>query len=251
MNRRHFDDDGATGKRAIVETRAPTGACAVKWPAGNTLGAVDVDNAQLLLALDLVGTFFFAVSGALLAGERGFDIVASVLLAGLAGLGGGVTRDLIIGQSPPAAFAQPVYFLPPVIAAAVVFFFYSHVKKLRRTLLLFDAAGLALFCVTGTVKALQFGLHPAAAVLLGAVTGVGGGILRDVVANVVPSVVKGDLYILPAVVGASITAALVQTDNFNGATGILAAAVVFVLRGMSLRYRWQVPHAFLHPRTRR
>ncbi len=124
------------------------------------------------LTLDLVGVFFFAISGSLLAVQRGYDIVGSLLLGSLTGLGGGVIRDLIIGV-PPTAFAEPVHLAAPVAAAALVFFLTHGIDRYSRPLLIFDAAGLALFCTTGTVKALEAGMNPVAAALLGVTTGVG------------------------------------------------------------------------------
>src|SRR5699024_9449536 len=137
------------------------------------------------LVATLFGTFFFAISGCLLAAGRGFDLVGSLLLGALTGLGGGVIRDLIIG-APPAAFDEPINLVPPVLAALLVYLLARGVQRFRRTLLVFDAGGLALFCTTGTVTALNAGLNSVSATVLGVTTGVGGGLLRDVVANRVP-----------------------------------------------------------------
>jgi uncharacterized membrane protein YeiH len=202
---------------------------------------------DLLLALDLLGVFFFAVSGSLLAARKGFDVVASLLLGTLTGLGGGIVRDLIIGATPPAAFSQPLYFLPPLLAALLVFFFASNVSRFRRTLLLFDAAGLGLFCVTGTVKAMDLGLDPVSAALLGVATAVGGGLLRDVVANVVPSMMRhDDIYAIPAMIGAGLAATLNAVGLFTAVTAVLAVLVTFVLRVLSLKFHWHIPLAAGH-----
>lgn len=199
---------------------------------------------QTQLVLDLIGVFFFAVSGALLAGRKGFDIVGSFLLAGLTGLGGGVVRDLLIGDVPPAALEQPVYLVPVVLATVVVYFYAPHVGRFRRTMLLFDAAGLGLFCVTGTVKALGFGMHPVTAVALGLTTAIGGGLMRDVVAREVPSVFRhDDIYALPAVVGAVAAAVLWQLDLVTTVTGVAASALAFGLRAFALRRGWRAPLA--------
>lgn len=200
------------------------------------------------LALDLLGTFFFAISGSLLAAQRGYDIIGSLLLASLTGLGGGVIRDLIIGV-PPTAFAEPAYLAAPVAAAVLVFFLSSGVERYSRPLLIFDAGGLALFCTTGTVKALEAGMNPVAGMLLGVTTGVGGGLLRDVVANRDPQLFNSaDLYAVPAFLGAAIVAALWLTDLPNILTVSVAAVVVFVLRVLSLHFRWRIPHAKGRPR---
>jgi len=195
------------------------------------------------LVLDLFGTFFFAVSGCLLAARRAFDIVGSLLLGSLTGLGGGVVRDLIIGVT-PTPFTQPVYLVPPVAAALLVYFFARNVQRFPRTLLVFDAGGLALFCTTGAVTALDAGMNPVSAALLGVTTGVGGGLLRDVVANRDPQLFNPrDIYAVPALLGAALITALWQLSLFNAVTELCVAAVVFTLRVLSLQLRWRVPHA--------
>ena len=195
------------------------------------------------LVLDLLGTFFFAVSGCLLAARRQYDIIGSLLLGSLTGLGGGVIRDVILGV-PPAALAQPIHLVPPVVATVLVYFFMPSVERFPRTLLVFDAGGLALFCTTGTIAALTAGMNPASAALLGVTTGVGGGLLRDVVANRDPQLFNPhDLYAVPAMLGAALTTVLWSLGVFSALAQLLVAAVVFGLRILSLRFGWHVPHA--------
>ncbi|MDN4610604.1 trimeric intracellular cation channel family protein [Arthrobacter burdickii] len=198
---------------------------------------------HIALAADLLGVFFFAVSGSLLAARKGFDIVGSLLLASLASLGGGVARDLII-DVPPAAFTTPAYLLPPLLATVLVYFVFSGVERVKRVLVIFDAAGLALFCITGTIKALEVGLNPVSAVLLGVTTAVGGGLLRDVVANEIPQLFDPrDIYALPALLGAVVVTALYLTGTFTLFTGSVAASLVFTLRVLAWRYGWHAPLA--------
>lgn len=195
------------------------------------------------LVLDLLGTFFFAISGSLLAARRGFDIIGSLLLGSLTGLGGGVVRDLILGV-PPTAFARPIYLAPPAVAAALVFFLFGAVARFPRTLLVFDAGGLALFCITGAVKALSLGANPIEAALLGVTTAVGGGLLRDVVANRDPQLFNPhDLYAVPAMLGSTAIVVVWLAGGYNPWTETLVAALVFAFRILSLRYRWHIPHA--------
>lgn len=197
-----------------------------------------------LMILDLAGIFFFAVSGSLLAARRNFDIVGSLILGSLAGLGGGVVRDLVINQGVPGAFADPIYLLPPILAAVLVFAHALGVQRYRRTLLVFDAAGLALFCVTGTLTALAAHLHPVSAALLGVTTAVGGGLLRDVVANEVPQLFNPrGVYAVPAMFGAGLTSVLSVSGLLNPVVGIGVAMLVFTLRILSLRYGWRIPLA--------
>ncbi|GAB3845527.1 trimeric intracellular cation channel family protein [Dactylosporangium cerinum] len=154
----------------------------------------------VITILELAGLYVFATSGALMAVYKGFDVVGIVVLAMLTALGGGILRDLIIGATPPAAFTEVSYLVVPLLAAVVTFFVHRLVHRLTFTVLVFDAAGLGLFCVTGTLKALDFGLGPLQAVLLGITTAVGGGVLRDITARETPALVQvdTDLYAIPA-----------------------------------------------------
>lgn len=201
------------------------------------------------LVLDLLGTFFFAISGSLLAARRGFDVIGSLLLGSLTGLGGGVIRDVILGVT-PNAFANPVYLAPPVVAAVLVYFLFGAVARFPRTLLVFDGGGLALFCITGTVIALERGANPIAAGVLGVTTAVGGGLLRDVVANRDPQLFDPhDLYAVPAMLGAAIIVVVWSVGGYNPWTEAAVAALVFAFRMLSLRFHWHVPLAAVSRHT--
>ncbi|WP_300345429.1 TRIC cation channel family protein [Nesterenkonia sp.] len=202
---------------------------------------------EVLIALEMLGTFAFAVSGGLLAAKKGFDLVGSLLLASLAGLGGGVIRDVVLNQGVPTAFAQPVYLAPVVLALLAVFLRAIKEDRLRRTLLVFDAGGLSLFCVMGTYIAHTAGLNPVAAVLLGVTTAVGGGTMRDVVANEVPQIFNPDgVYTAPAFLGAAASAVALELGWFTGLTAVLVAGVVFTIRLLALKFGWRIPLAVLH-----
>ncbi|CAL9528376.1 MULTISPECIES: trimeric intracellular cation channel family protein [Streptomyces] len=202
--------------------------------------------------LDLAGIFVFAVSGALLAVRKNFDVVGMALLASVTGLGGGLFRDLVIGAVPPAAFTDLGYLLTPLAATVLVFFLHPQVERINRAVMVFDAAGLGLFCVTGTVKAHAYGLGLTASVVMGLATAAGGGVLRDVLANEVPSLLRWDreVYAVPAVVGATAVALLIKAGELNGVTSGAAAALAFVLRLLALRYNWRAPRAW-HRRSQR
>jgi len=197
-----------------------------------------------LVWLDLAGVFFFAVSGSLLAARKQFDIIGSLLLASLVSLGGGVIRDIILNTGPPAAFTNPAYLVPPVLATALVYFLFSSAQRFTSLLTLFDAGGLALFCITGTLKALALEMNPVAAVVLGVTTAVGGGLLRDITANEVPQLFDArDLYALPAFTGAALTALLWVSGVFNALSAFAVAAVVFAFRVVAWRRSWRIPLA--------
>ncbi|MFD3455477.1 trimeric intracellular cation channel family protein [Streptomyces sp. NPDC058691] len=201
--------------------------------------------------LDLAGIFVFAISGALLAVRKNYDVFGMAVLAEVTALGGGLIRDLIIGAVPPAAFTDLGYFLTPLIATAVVFFLHPHVERINTTISVFDAAGLGLFCVSGTTKAYSYGLNLTASATLGLATAVGGGVLRDLLGNEVPSLLRWDrdLYAVPAIAGASIVALLIHFGALTPATGVVAVVTAFTLRLLAMRFHWRAPRAW-HRRSR-
>ncbi len=161
-----------------------------------------------LVVLDLTGIFFFAVAGALVAVRKNLDLFAALVLGGITGLGGGFIRDVLIGATPPAALTDWRYLLVPVLAGLLTFAFHPAVSRLERVVTLFDAFGLAVFCVTGALKAVEFGLGPVPAALMGMVTGIGGGMIRDVLVGSVPVIFEGVLYATPALAGAAVAVLL-------------------------------------------
>lgn len=201
---------------------------------------------SVLHVLDLIGIFVFAISGALLAVRKNFDVFGIAVLAEVTALGGGLFRDLVIGAVPPAAFTDLGYFLTPLIATVLVFFLHPHVERIQAAVNVFDAAGLGLFCVVGTTKAYDFGLGLTASACLGLASAVGGGVLRDVLANEVPSLLRWDrdLYAVPAIVGATMVALCIRYDALNPVTSSSAAVTAFVLRLLAMRYHWRAPRAW-------
>jgi uncharacterized membrane protein YeiH len=192
--------------------------------------------------LDLAGIFVFAVSGGLTAVRQRLDMVGMVVLAEITALGGGILRDLIIGAVPPTAFTSLGYVLVPVVAAVLVFFWHPQVSRILPAVLLFDAAGLGLFCAAGTAKALDFGLSPLHAVLLGVVTAVGGGMLRDVLSGLIPSVLYDrQLYALPALLGAALVAVADVAGLHGPSVTAGAALLAFGLRVLAMRHGWRTP----------
>ena len=196
--------------------------------------------------LDLVGIFVFAISGALLAVRKNFDVFGIAVLAEVTALGGGLFRDLVIGAVPPAAFTDLGYFVTPLLAALLVVFLHPQVERIQAGVNVFDAAGLGLFCVAGTTKAYEYGLGLTQSVTLGLATAVGGGVLRDVLANEVPSLLRWDrdLYAVPAIVGATMVALCIRYDALTPLTSALAALTAFVLRLLAMRFHWRAPRAW-------
>ena len=197
----------------------------------------------LLLVLDLVGTFVFALSGALTAVRRRLDLFGVLVLSFAAGNAGGITRDVLIGATPPSAIADWRYLGVSVLAGVITFYRYETIERLRNPVQLSDAAGLALFAVAGAQKALAYGLNPAMAALLGMLTGIGGGMLRDVLVSQIPTVLRADLYAVAALAGAAVVVlgSLLQLPPM--ATTLAGAGLCFGVRYMAIRHQWHLPVA--------
>src|SRR3954465_13557087 len=200
-----------------------------------------LSTATLLLALDLIGTFVFALSGAATGVKGRLDAFGVGVLAFVAGNAGGVTRDLLIGAVPPAAIDDWRYVAVSLAAGAVTFIWYPNVKRLERIVLLFDAAGLGLFAVAGTQKALAFGVNPFVSALLGMLTGIGGGMVRDLLVNEIPVVLRADLYALAALAGAGVVVGGHLLTWPPTATTITGAILCFGLRVVAIRRGWNLP----------
>lgn len=203
---------------------------------------VDVaEPAPFLVVLDLLGIFVFAVTGALVAVRKHLDVFAALVLAGVTGLGGGFIRDVLIDATPPAALADWRYLLVPLAAGLVTFAFHPTLGRLERLITVFDAFGLALFCVTGALKALAFGLGPVPAALMGLVTAIGGGMIRDVLAGRVPIVFEGALYATPAFAGAGVVVALDHAGMPLPAVAAAGFVVCLMWRVLAVVNDWQAP----------
>src|SRR3954447_13890312 len=187
--------------------------------------------APALLALDLLGTFAFALNGALTALRvTRLDIVGVVTLGMITALGGGIIRDVLLGSLPPATFSDWRYLAIAAGGGLIVFVAGRHLERVVTPINVLDAAGLSLFAVTGASKAMELGLGPAQAVLLGAMTGVGGGTLRDVLVRQIPTVLRSGLYAIPALIGAAATVMALELGVGGLAAGLVAAAVCFGIR---------------------
>lgn len=195
----------------------------------------------LLAVLDLVGIFVFAISGGLVAVRKQIDLFGCLVLAGVTGLGGGFVRDVLIGATPPAALADWRYLVVPVAAGLLTFRFHPTLGRLERIVNVFDAFGLALFCVTGALKAVEYGLGPVPAALMGMVTGIGGGMLRDVLAGRLPVVFSGSLYATPALVGAALAVLLDRWDQPLPLAVAVGAGVCLVVRLLAMTRDWRAP----------
>lgn len=198
---------------------------------------------SLNLALDLAGTFVFALSGATAGVQHRLDLFGVLVLSYVAGNTGGITRDVVIGAVPPLAINNWPYVAVSMLAGLITFFRYSLIHRLRSPVLIFDAMGLALFAVSGANKALAFHLSPVAVVLLGMLTGIGGGMARDILTTEIPAVLRADLYAVAALVGALAVVIGRKLQLPPSAATALGAVLCFALRFMAIRRGWQLPTA--------
>jgi uncharacterized membrane protein YeiH len=204
---------------------------------------------KLPIVLDLTGTFVFALSGALAGTKRGLDLFGVMVLSFAAGNSGGITRDLLIGAVPPGAVGDWRYLGVSLVAGLVTFYFPPMVVRVSNAVLVFDAAGLALFAVAGSSKALSFGLNPVMATVLGMVTGIGGGMVRDVLLAEIPTVLRADLYAVATLAAAAI---VVVGHVFElPVVPVTAVALIscFLLRVMAIKGGWRLPVAKLAQRS--
>ena len=195
-----------------------------------------------LLVLDLCGTFAFALNGALTAlRATRLDIVGVVTLGMITALGGGTIRDVFLDSLPPATFLDGRYLAVAAVGGLIAFVAGSHLDRINRTINVLDAAGLSLFAVTGALKALDLGFGPAQAVIVGVLTAVGGGTLRDVLIRRVPSVLTSGLYAIPALVGATAVVVVELLDAREPIATIGAAALCFVIRMVGVHFDVHAP----------
>jgi len=198
---------------------------------------------SFLVVLDLVGTFVFAISGATAGVTRRLDLFGTLVLSFVAGNVGGISRDILIGSVPPAAVSDWRYLAVSLLAGLITFFWSSRIERLSSPVLVFDAAGLALFAVSGAQKALTFGLNPVMAALLGMLTGVGGGMARDLLVAEIPTVLRAEIYAVAALAGAAVVVLGHLVHLPPAATAIIGALLCFGLRLMAIHRGWRLPIA--------
>jgi uncharacterized membrane protein YeiH len=197
----------------------------------------------LLAVFDLAGTFVFALSGATKAVQHRLDFFGVLVLCFAAGNSGGIARDIMIGAIPPAAISDWGYIAVSMLAGVITFLWYPLINRLSSPVLLFDAAGLGLFAAAGTQKALVFHAGPIAAIVFGTLTGIGGGMIRDVLVREIPAVLRTDIYALAALVGAAIVVGG-HALNYPSLVGsCLGAVVCFAIRLGAMQFGWRLPVA--------
>jgi uncharacterized membrane protein YeiH len=196
----------------------------------------------LLLSVDFAGTLIFAIEGGMAASQASLDLLGAMVLAFVTALGGGIIRDVLIGSIPPNSIRDWRYPAIAFVGAATAFFFHSFVLEVPQNILItLDAAGLSLFAVAGAEKALNFEIHPLIAILMGGVTGVGGGTVRDVLLAQVPTVLRADVYATAALAGAAVIVLGLRLKLPRTPMAIAGGVVCFLLRMVSVWQHWNLP----------
>lgn len=212
------------------------------WGAALTARFPKYSQDVALLVVDLVGTFVFAVEGALAGIRADLDVFGLLVVSFATALGGGVIRDVLIGAIPPNSIRDWRYGATAFAGGGAVFFFHQFFQHVPPHLLItLDAAGLSLFAVAGLVKALEFGITPLLAILMGVITGVGGGTVRDVLLTQVPGVLHSDVYASAALVGAMVVVAGLRLKLPRGVAMSVGGVACFVLRMVAAWRHWNLP----------
>jgi len=190
---------------------------------------------------DLIGTFAFAVSGAVAARQKRLDLFGIATVAFMVACGGGILRDICIGATPPVGLSDWRYLAVSLLAAALTILAYPLVRRLRHPVLFFDAIGLGLFAVSGAEKSLVFGHSAELAILLGVVSAVGGGVMRDVALSRVPAILERDIYALAAMLAATVQVAFSYADWRAWWTPWFSTALCVMVRLAALHFGWRLP----------
>lgn len=199
---------------------------------------------KLLVTVDLAATFLFAVEGAMVAVAANLDFFGVMVLSFATALGGGIIRDLLIGAIPPASISENRYAITAFIGGVVVFFTHQFVRQIPPSIVIgLDAAGLGLFAVAGAAKALDYKINPFMASLMGTITGVGGGTVRDIFLAQVPAVLRVDIYAVAALVGSAIMVIGIRRGISRTLMMVLGAVICFLLRIISIWQNWNLPRA--------
>ncbi len=196
---------------------------------------------DLIYYFDLLGTLVFAISGVVAAVERKFDLVGAFIIGFVTALGGGTTRDLLMGSTPVSWMLNLDYLYVILAAMLLCFFFYKQLAKIRKGLFIFDSIGLGLFTILGLQKALSFGLNIPIALLLGIVSAVFGGVIRDVLTNQVPLIFRKEIYALASLTGGLIYLLGVELELTAALNASLSISIVILIRSMAVKYGWESP----------
>ena len=189
----------------------------------------------------LFGTFVFAISGILTSTDKRFDLVGTIVIGVVTALGGGTLRDVMIGATPVQWMLDTTYLWVILLALVTCFFLKKHIEKLRRSFFIFDTIGIGLFTILGINKSIEFGLPPASALLMGIVSAVFGGIIRDVLSNEIPLIFRKEIYATACFAGGLLYLMLRHFEVELNLNMIMSISLVIAIRGLSSKFGWSLP----------
>ena len=193
-----------------------------------------------IYAIDIIGTFAFAVSGVLTAIDNKFDLVGSAIIGIVTAVGGGSLRDMLIGETPVGWMQDMNYLLVIFLALCISYLFKNQIIKWRRGMFLFDTIGIGLFTIMGLQKTLDVGLSPVIAILMGVVSAVFGGVIRDVLTNIVPLIFRMEIYATACIIGGIVYLGLEQISSIRHINMVASMLTVFCIRYFAVRYKWSL-----------
>lgn len=196
---------------------------------------------ELIYAIDLFGTLVFAISGVITATDKDFDLVGAAIIGLVTAIGGGTLRDLLIGQTPVGWMKDLNYLLVVFSALPLCYFFIHIIRRLRKSVFLFDTIGIGLFTILGVQKTLGVGLSPIVALLMGVVSAVFGGVIRDVLSNEVPLIFRKEVYASACLAGGMVFLGMEFLQKGADINIVASIVVVILIRYLSVRYHWALP----------
>lgn len=198
---------------------------------------------ELIYTLDIIGTFVFAISGMLTAANKRFDLFGGFVIAFITAVGGGSVRDMLIGATPVGWMQDLNYLIAIGCGASFGYLFQHYIYKLRRTMFLFDTIGIGLFTILGLTKTLDFGVSPVIAVMMGTVSAVFGGVIRDTLCNIEPLIFRSEIYATACLAGAVLFLALQWAGLAYDYSVMSTVLFIIALRIGAVRYHWGLPEA--------
>ena len=195
----------------------------------------------LIYYFDLIGTFVFAISGVLTASEKKFDVFGASVIAFVTAIGGGTLRDILIGDSPVGWIKDLNYLYIIIIAIVVSLFFKKRVIQLRNTLFLFDTVGIGVFTIIGVQKSINFGISPIIAVMMGTISAVFGGVIRDILTNETPLIFRKEIYATPCILGGAIYLTLLHFNINIQLVSFMTAVLIIGVRLLAVKKKWALP----------
>lgn len=197
---------------------------------------------NILSIIDILGTMVFAISGAMTAYEKKLDVFGISAVAFITALGGGTLRDVLIGSTPVAWMNNTIYLLMIIVGISLALIFKQKLSRLRRTFFLFDTVGVAVFTILGLQKSLDIGISPVISILMGMVSAVFGGVIRDIVCNEIPLIFRKEIYALICIFGGMLYVLLIHFDVGTTVNVICTASFIIIIRILAVTFKWQLPN---------